>query len=172
MTDKKALIAVAIPFVLLCLLIARAEYHLKSGEEWTFAVAGYDPRDLLRGHYLRFSLDYDWEDYRGGCSPAESCCLCLTRTDEMTPSVHETSCTVARNECDGFMVTDQANALNRFYVAETEASRAEQILREARAAENAHIRISVNARGEPRIVDLLIGDRPLEELLKESGGQE
>ncbi|MBL1319894.1 MAG: GDYXXLXY domain-containing protein [Methylophaga sp.] len=46
-----------IPFILLCLLIARAEYHLSVGTQWDTAITGYAPRDLLRGHYLRFRLN-------------------------------------------------------------------------------------------------------------------
>jgi len=36
-----------IPFILLCLLIARAQYHLNGGVQWDFAITGYGPRDLL-----------------------------------------------------------------------------------------------------------------------------
>ena len=63
--NKRLLITVSIPFVLLCLLIVRAELHISQGKEWKFQVQGYDPRDLLRGHYLRFGLRYDWESEAG-----------------------------------------------------------------------------------------------------------
>ncbi len=72
-------------------------------------------------------------------------------------------------QCDGFMQYDDLQApLNRFYIAETHALLAEDLLRQARIDNTAYLRLSINKRGEPRIVDLLIDGRPLEKLLKEA----
>ncbi len=168
MKNKKVLIAVAIPFLVLCLLIIRAEYHIISGEQWKFEITGYDPRDLLRGHYLRFRIAYDWDTKEDSCS-VQSCCLCLTRADQSAPKVKKTSCDVAQTQCDGFMLSKYQNTLKRFYISEDEAKRAEKLLQQAQTNNDAYLAVSINARGEPRIVDLLIGDQPINDLLKTTG---
>ena len=168
MINKKLLMIVMIPFVLLCLLIVRAEYHINTGAQWDFAITGYDPRDLLRGHYLRFRLSYDWQDEKGSCSRHSSCAYCLTDVGNQAPKVHKTAIHLAK-QCDGFMLSDNSQEpLNRFYIAETQAKLAEDILQQARTDNTAYLRLSINKKGESRIVDLLIDGRPLEDLLKEA----
>ncbi|MBL1319896.1 MAG: GDYXXLXY domain-containing protein [Methylophaga sp.] len=172
MNNKKLFMVVMIPFILLCLLIARAEYHLSVGAQWDFAITGYDPRDLLRGHYLRFRLAYDWQETKNECSGRTSCSYCLTDIGEQAPKVQIVDTHTAK-QCDGFMQYDDLQTpLNRFYIAETQAKLAEDILRQARIDNTAYLRLSINKKGEPRIVDLLIDGRPLEELLKEASKEE
>ena len=168
MMNKKLLMVVMIPFVLLCLLIARAEYHINSGAQWDFKVTGYDPRDLLRGHYLRFRLAYDWQEPRRQCAGDKGCSYCLTDVGEQAPKVQIIDTHLAK-QCNGFMQSDDLQApLNRFYIPETHAKLAEDILRQARIDNTAYLRLSINKAGIARIVDLLIDGRPLEELLEEA----
>ena len=167
MKNKKVLISVAMPFVVLCLLIVRAEYHIRSGEQWSFDLQGYDPRDLLRGHYLRLNVSYDMESGKNSCTPAEECCLCLTKTEARVPKVYEASCSVAKTQCDGFMLSSHQNTLRRYYVPEADARRAEKILADASAERTAFLNVSINGKGEPAITDLIIGDQSLNDLLKQ-----
>lgn len=166
MMHKKTLVAVLVPFVLLCLLIIRAEITLSKGQEWQFQVQGYDPRDLLRGHYLRFRVDYNWET-SNMCSDANDCCLCLTDTGALVPKVKRVSCEIAKNQCDGYMRSEFENSLNRYYIAENQAARAEQILREAQADNAAFITLSINRKGEPLIKDMILHGESLENLIKQ-----
>ena len=149
----------------MCLLIVRAEYHIKNSDEWNFKITGYDPRDLLRGHYLRFRIAYNWDKNNNSCT-GSSCCLCLTETEDVTPLVHKTSCEVVKTSCDGYVLSEHQNSLTRFYIPETEASRAEDILREAQTNDNAFIKTAINANGEPKILDLMIGEKSLNEILE------
>lgn len=159
---------VMIPFILLCLLIARAEYHLNTGAQWDFAITGYDPRDLLRGHYLRFRIAYDWQEIHNECNGEASCSYCLSDVGKQAPKVQIVPSHLAK-QCDGFMQYDDLQTpLNRFYIAETQAQLAEDILRQARIDNTAYLRLSINKEGVPRIVDLLIDGQSLEELLKKA----
>ncbi len=168
MINKKILLAVMLPFILLCLLIARAEYHLSMGTQWDFAITGYDPRDLLRGHYLRFRVAYDWQESKNECSGGMGCSYCLTNVGKQAPKVQIVDTAIAK-QCGGFMQYDDLQEpLNRFYIPETHARLAEDLLRQARIDNTAYLRLSINKKGEPRIVDLLIDGQPLEELLKEN----
>lgn len=165
MINKRLVMVVMIPFVLLCLLIARAEYHLSTGTQWDIAITGYDPRDLLRGHYLRFRLAYDWQEPRERCSTDSTCVYCFTDVGEQAPKVKAVNIHRAK-QCDAFM--QYGEPLNRFYIPETQARYAEDLLRQARIDNTAYLRLSINIKGVPQIVDLLIDGRPLAELLKEA----
>lgn len=168
MINKKLLLTVMIPFILLCLLIARAEYHLSIGAQWDFAITGYDPRDLLRGHYLRFRLAYDWQEPQNKCSDGVGCSYCFTDVGNQAPKVQIVDSHIAK-QCDGFMQYDDLQQpLNRFYIAETQAKLAENLLRQARIDNTAYLRLSINKKGAPRIVDLLIDGQSLNQLLKEA----
>jgi hypothetical protein len=52
------LAAFALPLAGLAALWGWSDYLSRQGTDWLVPVAGYDPRDLLRGHYVQFS--YDW----------------------------------------------------------------------------------------------------------------
>jgi uncharacterized membrane-anchored protein len=164
--NKKILSAVSIPLLLLCILIARAEYHINTGGQWNVNIAGYDPRDLLRGHYLDFDLAYDWNSSVHKCE-SEACCLCLKSTASKVPKVDKISCDVARTQCDGFIAPEHERSLHRFYIAETDGKLAQNLLRAARKNNNAFISLSINKHGQPMIRDLLIGDTPIGDILRE-----
>ena len=50
--------ALLLPFLGLSALWANTHMMAQRGILWDVPIQGYDPRDLLRGHYVRYS--YDW----------------------------------------------------------------------------------------------------------------
>ncbi len=46
------LAVLALPFAGLGALWSQSDYDSRQGAFWDVAVRGYDPRDLLRGHYV------------------------------------------------------------------------------------------------------------------------
>jgi len=53
-----ALAAIAFPLAGLALLWGWSDWRSRQGTEWEVPVEGYDPRDLLRGHYVVYR--YRW----------------------------------------------------------------------------------------------------------------
>ncbi|VWX57440.1 GDYXXLXY domain-containing protein [Sphingorhabdus sp. 109] len=51
-------LALLLPLAGLALIWWITERESHQGTEWDVPIAGYDPRDLLRGHYVQFR--YDW----------------------------------------------------------------------------------------------------------------
>ena len=47
-----------LPIIGVTLIMVRSELQVRNGQSYRIAVAGYDPRDLLHGHYLsiRYNL--------------------------------------------------------------------------------------------------------------------
>jgi hypothetical protein len=54
----RVLAIVILPLAGLAALWAQSEYLSHQGTDWEVPIQGYDPRDLLRGHYVEFT--YDW----------------------------------------------------------------------------------------------------------------
>src|SRR5215475_15431191 len=84
--------ALLLPIVAFLGLVGRAELLRASGPVFHVAIAGYDPRDLLQGHYLRYRLQWPAD---GACD-GTTCCLCL-----QTSGVHTNfQCRVPDAACD------------------------------------------------------------------------
>ena len=62
MKNKFLLILLLLPVVCLFILNCFLWYDKDSGTEITVRVSGYDPRDLLSGHYIRYRIDWDKTD--------------------------------------------------------------------------------------------------------------
>ena len=158
-------LALWLPIVVLGVGIARGEHAIRSGEIWRFEVGGYDPRDLLRGHYLRFQIQERWGDaydHEGPASDAE--CACLERTgDDEPPLLHAASCEFADEQCERFVIRDELIGLNRFYVPEARARELERRLQDASARGEAELLVAIDREGHPVISDLLIDGVSLSE---------
>ncbi|MEL6708176.1 MAG: GDYXXLXY domain-containing protein [Pseudomonadota bacterium] len=57
-TAIRALFLLFIPLAGLAALWAQSDTLSRQGTDWEVPIQGYDPRDLLRGHYVEFN--YDW----------------------------------------------------------------------------------------------------------------
>ena len=53
--------ALALPIVALAALIGEQELRFGNTQQVNVPVRGYDPRDLLRGHYITGQFDWDWD---------------------------------------------------------------------------------------------------------------
>jgi uncharacterized membrane-anchored protein len=75
----RVLLAAALPLVALGLWTARHAWFTSSGTLVEFPVVGYDPRDLLTGHYVTYRVDYGVDKLcdNGGAGSDRESCLCL-----------------------------------------------------------------------------------------------
>ena len=55
---KYHIIAIVLPLVAMALWVGSYAFVRRTASEFTFPIAGYDPRDLLSGHYLQYRVDY------------------------------------------------------------------------------------------------------------------
>jgi uncharacterized membrane-anchored protein len=136
--------------------IVSAERHLAASSEWLFEIGGYDPRDLLRGHYIEFGLELHEGRAAGACADTatEACCYCLERRGTaIPPRVTRTTCSEAAS-CDGRLRVDKATGTHRYYVPEQRAREIEMQLMEAAQTGRAHVLLAIDARGTPQIVEL------------------
>lgn len=152
---KKQIIAVSIPIAILLALTTYNEYLSRTLPEVVLPIEGYDPRDLLAGHYLTFRIKYEASTQ---CTVKEhsQADMCVSPKQELMESGPNPSCKQwIRGHCVGG--TFQSD-LNRYYVPQEKARDLEKALLNGEAS----VRISVGS-GNAIIKDLLIKGRSWKE---------
>ena len=165
MSQRLLQVAVLFPILGLLALIGRAELNLRAGREWHLPITGYDPRDLLSGHYLRYRYDLAWDppdacgDAQGAIAPA--CCVCLAPQEgSKEPLFRNVRCD-ATARCLSWAPGASLAGPQRFFVPEDRARDLEDALRTRRAA----IRARVTDDGVVAVDTLLLDGRPWQDAL-------
>lgn len=77
MKTKILAVSFALPFICLLLWTLDLAWQRSHGKEVTVSVMGYDPRDLLSGHYIQYQIDWartDCSQFPGRECPRENFC--------------------------------------------------------------------------------------------------
>lgn len=144
--------ALALPLIGLSAVWAIAHVRAQQGIEWEVPVAGIDPRDLLRGHYIVYR--YDWPGLAPGLSPQAVSALCL---EGIPPRI--TAVAPGRDACAHPVRepgTGRGLASGRLYVAQSAAPALERQL--ADPSLQGVLRVRVRADGQ--ITPLALEFRP------------
>lgn len=145
----KLIIALLIPILgLLALtLYKRNIYH--NGKEVILDIEGYDPRDLLSGHYIRYTVKYGVDNICPDKYYVESAYLCLDPKG-FSDSEPSNCKTMLKGRCDYNKAF--AAGIERFYIPESRAKELEDKVRD----KHAQIIVGVMPSGEAVVKDLLI----------------
>ena len=138
--------ALLLPIVAFAGLTARAELVRAAGPVFRVAITGYDPRDLLQGHNLRYRIQWP-ED--GACDDA-ACCLCLRTSGSHTKS----ECGVASQTCDAQLNHQMVEQERKFFIQEDAGLALEQAIRR----EGGTIDLNVTPNEQIRVHELFIDD--------------
>ncbi len=169
MKAKILIAALAFPVLGLMMLTGFKAYKVSSGYEMTFDVRGYDPRDLLSGHYVQYRVDYgpalDCNDLENPpeleTTPAKKTqtefdqCVCYSDPPDPDSgywqdcaSIEKTSCPVfIKGACSYGRFTA---GIEKFFVPEEKAAYYDSVLR----SEGARLTVKIDASGSAAIVDL------------------
>lgn len=136
------LLMLAIPFAAMIAMIGTNHVNVTAYQEYRLEIMGYDPRDLLRGHYITFR--YVWPEVAIDKFKADASlrtaqtCACLSG-DALTPDVRFDSCVSMHEQpasCpDAIPVSpsrDDAqpdNSLLQYYIPQEHAALLENMLR-------------------------------------------
>ncbi|MBF0310141.1 MAG: GDYXXLXY domain-containing protein [Magnetococcales bacterium] len=165
MSRQRVFLVLALPILALMLLVGHKAYRSHSGTEITLPVEGFDPRDLLAGHFIQYRVDYgvpvcahsekdkpnvEWKAtvcleppaFIYGITPPEPCGLHLAG--------------ICRH---GRFIA----GIERFYIPETEAGQLDAAVRAKRGA----IRVHVGGDGKGVVTELLLDGKPWQEALRE-----
>ena len=159
-SKKFLIIALLIPIIALAGLAGYKKYKIHAGTEYILPIHGYDPRDLLSGHYLIYQIDYgianicaetDWGETVSGQ-------ICLDPLAFSYNPILECRATIP-GICNG----KRFNAgIERFFVPQEDAN----ILEKAVIGKKGSLVLSVGTTGKPVIKDLLIEGKPWREHVK------
>lgn len=177
MSKFKAL-ALLLPLIGMIAMIVVHTHNRETGTNWRIPVTGYDPRDLLRGHYLTFRYDWNWAETQQTCQ-GQDCALCLSPVDNsgVNPEVALMSKDLAVQTCDTFIVgssyrgkdfrigSDKANGLTRYYIPENRAELLDKALRLWTDDAKFEVSLSINESGQAFIDQMYINDMVLEDWL-------
>jgi hypothetical protein len=155
------LLTLALPLVGLGGTWAWTHVRAQQGAEWDVPIMGYDPRDLLRGHYIVFR--YDWPGLEREVVPSYVTELCLVGN---APAIsrttsHNGNAAFCRNPVrasDGGSDWGRGAGLSGgiLYVSQQEAPRLEKKLADPRQQGLVRIRL----REDGHITPLRISFRP------------
>lgn len=136
------LACLALPFVAMLGMIVLNHNNVHAHAEYRFEIEGYDPRDLLKGHFLIFR--YKWPDdtvnrFDVSSYPrADQVCACLSG-ESLRPQVEFDSCaaqgqphcaaTVAVSGGTSGAGLQPPDDLRQFYIPEEQAPQLETMLR-------------------------------------------
>lgn len=154
MQNKKiVIIALLIPILSLFGIVVYNQHLLMSGKEVVLPIEAYDPRDMLSGHYLLYTINYGMKDICKDNNGKQAAYLCLDPKQVTFDKPHDcATLIVGRCEYSHFKA-----GIERFYISEVDASSYQQILREDRA----QVVLSVTADGHALVKDLLIDGKSI-----------
>lgn len=150
--DLLGLAVLALPLLGLGVAWAIALARAQQGVEWEVPVAGIDPRDLLRGHYIVYR--YDWPGLAPTGTAQAAATLCL---EGIPPRI--TAVTAGRDACVHPIRepgTDRGLATGRLYVAQSAAPGLERQL----ADPSLQGVLRFRARADGQITPLALEFRP------------
>lgn len=171
---KRLLLALVFPFIALVALTGFKAAKRYMGTELTIPVVGYDPRDILSGHYLIYRLDFAEEICPAERQDADRVYLCVVQKKKKVtaqeiftadPLVHRGCTAVLKGRCQGgrFLA-----GVERFYIPEQHAQLLDRIVRRwGDEGGRTRLVIAVDYQGKAVVKELLIDDKPLREFLSQ-----
>lgn len=157
--NRRLLGALALLLPLAGLGAAWGMTHVRAqqGTEWDVPIRGYDPRDLLRGHYVIYT--YDWPGLEGMERWERYGDLCLHGTApriERTTLGIDAQCANPVRAYYGSSDLDGGLFTGRLYVSQAEGARLERQLMDPRLQGSVRVRL----RDDGHITPLRITFRP------------
>jgi hypothetical protein len=154
-----ALRALALVLPLLGLTGTWAFTHVRAqqGTEWDAPIAGYDPRDLLRGHYVVYT--YDWPGLEGREEFEFARELCIHGTAPKIDRVTRGAGSDCASPVRAYSYTDDWGGgvlTGRLYVSQAEGARLQKQLTDPKLKGTVRFRL----REDGHITPLAISFRP------------
>ena len=152
MKNKVLILSIIFPIICLITLIFYKQSIVSQGLVFELNIKGFDPIDVLSGHYVTYTVDYP----ENPClDEQEYACVCL-KLNESNPSNLGIDCE-KKSYCDAILKGECKNkifraGIERYYIPENRAKEIDEIVR----AGKSKIKISVSQSGEAIVTDLLL----------------
>lgn len=128
MTSKRNSILILLILLLpTCGLLAAAGYSYQAIQKQpsvVLPITGYDPRDLIRGHYLLFQINWPWrakDPVTCTTGPAD-CRLCLNTFDATQPNVIQVALVAAQDTAQSGQCQAVIGSITHYSAPDTRTS--------------------------------------------------
>lgn len=142
------LLALIFPIFVLMSLSAYKKYIYYFGEEIILPITGYDPRDLLSGHYISYNINYGVNNICPDSQESSQGYVCLS-PKFFSYTAPQNCSQFIKGNCNYHMFRA---GIEKFFIPENLASKLDKDVRNG----DASIVISVTETGEAQVKDLLI----------------
>ena len=153
-----------VPVLAVALLMVQAEYKIEQGQMYTVPVNGFDPRDLVYGHYLSIQVDLEALGARAG-GTKEGDVFCFQRDGESVRVLRATQMELAQENCASITPTENLVGAKRYLVPEVDALELESRLRDQKV--KASVELIIQESGEVSMGMLFLNGKPWREVLVE-----
>ena len=176
------IVTLILPVLVPGLLIGVHISNREAGQNWRIAVEGYDPRDLLRGHYLQFRYDWNWDEAPGSSCEGDHCAICLeasNASDNRNPRASMMTLAEAEQQCESFVAgayregtgfrigNGPGHGLRRYYIPEARAEELDELLRNAEGSSHSfEVGLTLDGSGQAVMDQMYLDGIPLEEWLE------
>ena len=165
------LLCLAIPFLAMAYMVATNEIRGISFPEYRVEIAGYDPRDMLTGHYIAYRFQWP-ENTENTCVRDQDCFACFQGAPErpqlrFMPAGDTGSCPAAlklSRPANNISPPQPLSTLLRYNVSEIEAPVLDRMLRERTGKFEVGIIVLPDHRGQ--VKTLYIDGRPTREFFR------
>lgn len=156
-------LALALPVLGFLGSVAFAESRLHGAPEVELAISGFDPRDLVRGHYLQYRVDFQAHEsltqdekptWDGDLYRASGACLTSTTVGKSSILAYEGA--TPPHACQKGFPIEHLRAPHRIYVEQTRASELERAVLAGRAS----VRVALLSESHVLTRELLIDGQP------------
>ena len=167
--NRRLLAALIFPVVCLALLCVYKAVRREIGSIIEIPITGYDPRDLLSGHYLTYRLDLEPAVCRN-VSGTAAMYVCVSRNPDGTLHSRTASGSGDREGCDALILGECRGGqflagVERFYIPEEHSKQLDRMVRDRRAS----LSLSVDRNGRAVVRDLLLDGKSWKKQVKEQG---
>ncbi len=160
---KLLIFAIVFPIVLLLGFMLYKQRVVSQGERVVLKIVGYDPRDLLSGHYLIYNVEYGVATTCSHDTNLAAAYVCLEDNAFRFGPVRDCNLAIAgRCENSRFVA-----GIERFYVPQENAQELEKHV----MGRDASIELAIK-NGQAQVVDLLIEGKSWREKIKEPAPSE
>jgi uncharacterized membrane-anchored protein len=184
MTDSNnkfliGIVVLVLPILVLTGMALKSATSQQVGQQiWQVKIAGYDPRDLLYGHYLRFQYDWNMEGNRSVIPSGYkgNVCMCLNSSDTgyKNPTAYPVQCEVTTpNMCESSIKVykhgvryslNRNEAQERYFIPEENAYEIDMLFRRGEA--DFYVEFMAHEDHSVSVRDLYVDGMPLRDYLK------
>lgn len=162
--DWRILLSLALPILVLTGLALDKHWNRSQGTEIRLAIEGFDPRDLLSGHFLTYKILYDNpvcpRNPKLDAQERETFLCLRPKLFSFNPRTQADSCTL---HIQGVCHLGQFTAgIERFYIPEQYAHALDLAVRNKKG----EIIVNVTPSGTAQVKELLLEGRPWREMVQ------